>query len=79
VTRSARGGHFSKGLAGYNIGSVQQFLKHICTFTSYWQNMVNFLVLTSVCFSNKLKIQETVCLECNLNRNTVAENKELFL
>jgi hypothetical protein len=24
---SARGGHFSKGLAGYNIGNVQQFLK----------------------------------------------------
>jgi hypothetical protein len=22
---SARGGHFSKGLAGYNIGSVQKF------------------------------------------------------
>jgi hypothetical protein len=27
VTRSARGGHFSKGLAGYSIGSIQQFLK----------------------------------------------------
>jgi hypothetical protein len=27
VTRSARGGHFSKGLAGYNIGNVQQFKK----------------------------------------------------
>jgi hypothetical protein len=26
---SARGGHFSKGLAGYNIGNVQQFLKKI--------------------------------------------------
>jgi hypothetical protein len=24
---SARGGHFSKGLAGYNIGNVQQFYK----------------------------------------------------
>jgi hypothetical protein len=24
---SARGGHFSKGLTGYNIGNVQQFLK----------------------------------------------------
>jgi hypothetical protein len=24
---SARGGHFSKGLAGYNIGNVQQFFK----------------------------------------------------
>jgi hypothetical protein len=24
---SARGGHFSKVLAGYNIGNVQQFLK----------------------------------------------------
>jgi hypothetical protein len=24
---SARGGHFSKGLAGYNIGHVQQFFK----------------------------------------------------
>jgi hypothetical protein len=28
---SARGGHFSKGLAGYNIGSVQQFLKNTCS------------------------------------------------
>jgi hypothetical protein len=27
VTCSARGGHFSKGLAGYNIGNVRQFLK----------------------------------------------------
>jgi hypothetical protein len=25
---SARGGYFSKGLAGYNIGNVQQFLKN---------------------------------------------------
>jgi hypothetical protein len=25
---SARGGHFSKGLSGYNIGNVQQFLKN---------------------------------------------------
>jgi hypothetical protein len=24
---SARGGHFSKGLTGYNIGHVQQYLK----------------------------------------------------
>jgi hypothetical protein len=24
---SAKGGHFSKGLAGYNIGNVQQFKK----------------------------------------------------
>jgi hypothetical protein len=31
VTRSARGGHFSKGLAGYNIGNVQQFLKNTCS------------------------------------------------
>jgi ABC-type phosphate/phosphonate transport system permease subunit len=28
---SARGGHFSKGLAGYNIGNVQQFLKNTCS------------------------------------------------
>jgi hypothetical protein len=27
VTRSARGGHFSKGVAGYNIGNAQQFFK----------------------------------------------------
>jgi hypothetical protein len=27
VTCSARGGHFSKGLEGYNIGKVRQFLK----------------------------------------------------
>jgi hypothetical protein len=31
VTCSARGGHFSKGLAGYNIGNVQQFLKNTCS------------------------------------------------
>jgi hypothetical protein len=28
---SAKGGHFSKGLAGYNIGNVQQFLKNTCS------------------------------------------------
>jgi uncharacterized membrane protein YidH (DUF202 family) len=28
---SARGGHFSKGLAGYNICHVQQFLKNTCS------------------------------------------------
>jgi hypothetical protein len=28
---SARGGHFSKGLTGYNIGHVQQFLKDTCS------------------------------------------------
>jgi hypothetical protein len=28
---SARGGHFSKGLAGYNIGNVQHFLKNTCS------------------------------------------------
>jgi hypothetical protein len=28
---SARGGHSSKGLAGYNIGHVQQFLKNTCS------------------------------------------------
>jgi hypothetical protein len=28
---SARGGHFSKGLAGYNIGHFQQFLKNTCS------------------------------------------------
>jgi hypothetical protein len=27
----ARGGHFSKGLAGYNIDNVQQFLKNTCS------------------------------------------------
>jgi hypothetical protein len=27
VTCSAKGGHFSKGLAGYNIGNVRQFFK----------------------------------------------------
>jgi hypothetical protein len=32
---SARGGHFSKGLAGYNIGNVQQFLKNTCS--AYYQ------------------------------------------
>jgi hypothetical protein len=31
VTRSAMGGRFSKGLAGYNIGNVQQFLKNTCS------------------------------------------------
>jgi hypothetical protein len=30
VTRSARGGHFSKGLSGYNIDNVKQFLKNTC-------------------------------------------------
>jgi hypothetical protein len=28
---SARGGYFSKGLAGYNIGNVEQFLKNTCS------------------------------------------------
>jgi hypothetical protein len=28
---SATGGHFSKGLAGYNIGNVRQFLKNTCS------------------------------------------------
>jgi hypothetical protein len=28
---SATGGHFSKGLADYNNGNVQQFLKNTCS------------------------------------------------
>jgi hypothetical protein len=35
VTCSARGGQFSKGLAGYNIGNVQQFLKNT-VYTEGW-------------------------------------------
>jgi hypothetical protein len=38
VTCSARGGHFSKGLAGYNIGNVQQLAARILT--------VDFVVCT---------------------------------
>jgi hypothetical protein len=31
ATGSARGGYFSKGLAGYNIGNAKQFLKNTCS------------------------------------------------
>jgi hypothetical protein len=44
---SARGGHFSKGLAGYNIGNVQQFLKKYLQFVLAARSLtVDFVVCT---------------------------------
>jgi hypothetical protein len=45
---SARGGHFSKGLAGYNIGHVQQFLKYLQCVLAAKILIVYFVVCTLV-------------------------------
>jgi hypothetical protein len=48
VTRSARGGHFSKGLAGYNIGNVRrlQYWQCLAIFKKYLQCVLAARILT---------------------------------
>jgi hypothetical protein len=56
VTRSARGGHFSKGLAGYNIGNVQQIFKKClqCILAARILT-VDFVVCTLVVKKKKIR------------------------
>jgi hypothetical protein len=62
---SARGGHFSKGLADYNIGNVQQFLK------KYLQCVLAARILTVDFVVGTLAVKKKIIAGFDLSDRTI--------
>jgi hypothetical protein len=62
---SARGGHFSKGLAGYNIGKVQQFKK------KYLQCILAARILTVDFVACTLAVEKKIRAGFDLSDRTI--------